>query len=111
KCSRPCLRRPENLAADELSLHPGLLVLFPSNFPLRPLPGGRRSRLGRAFRTAPITRQTESNRVWHAPRLHSRPATLPRGSVRLFLRSVLFCPAAAPVKDKTKPETAEREKP
>jgi len=37
-----------------------------------------RPRLGRAFRTAPVSRQTNTNRVWHSPRFHSRPATLPR---------------------------------
>ena len=41
-------------------------------------------RLGRAFRTAPVSRQTHPNPVWHSPRFHSRPATL------LRLRSVPF---------------------
>src|ERR1022692_4646506 len=35
-------------------------------------------RLGWAFRTAPVSRQTNPNRVWHSPRFHSRPATLRR---------------------------------
>ena len=35
-------------------------------------------RLGRAFRTAPVSRQTNPNPVWHSPRFHSRPATLLR---------------------------------
>src|ERR1017187_8087662 len=35
-------------------------------------------RLGRAFRTAPVSRQTKTNPVWHSPRFHSRPTTLLR---------------------------------
>ena len=52
-------------------------------------------RLGRAFRTAPISRQTDPNPVWHSPRFHSRPATLLRPPFCPFHRSVLFLPAAA----------------
>lgn len=53
-------------------------------FPLRPRPGGcrPRPRLERAFRAASVARQTRPNPVWHAPRFHSRPTTLPPGSVR-----------------------------
>src|ERR1017187_1148203 len=50
-------------------------------FPLRPLPGGRRlARLGRAFRTSPLSRQPKPNPVWHSPRPHS-PCPPPSPSV------------------------------
>jgi len=58
-------------------------------------------RLGRAFRTAPVSRQTDPNLVWHSPRFHSRPATLLRPPFCPFHRSVLFLPAAAQVKKET----------
>jgi hypothetical protein len=58
-------------------------------------------RLGRAFRTAPVSRQTNPNRVWHLPRFHSRPATLLRPPFCPFARVVLFFLAAALVKEKT----------
>src|SRR5713226_6342820 len=58
-------------------------------------------RLGRAFRTAPVSRQTNPNPVWHSPRFHSRPATLLRPPFCPFHRSVLFLPAAAQVKKET----------
>ena len=58
-------------------------------------------RLGRAFRTAPVSRQTNPNRVWHSPRFHSRPATLLRPPFCPFHRSALFLPAAAQVKKET----------
>jgi hypothetical protein len=58
-------------------------------------------RLGRAFRTAPVSRQTNPNRVWHSPRFHSRPATLLRPPLCPFHRSALFPPAAALVKKET----------
>ena len=57
-------------------------------------------RLGRAFRTAPVSRQTNPNPVWHSPRFHSRPATLLRPPFCPFHRSALFLPAAAQVKKK-----------
>ena len=60
-----------------------------------------RPRLGRAFRTAPVSRQTNPNPVWHSPRFHSRPATLLRSPFCPFRRSVLFLPAAAQVKEET----------
>src|SRR5580658_9397031 len=60
-----------------------------------------RPRLGRAFRTAPVSRQTNPNPVWHSPRFHSRPATLLRPPFCPFHRSVLFLPAAAQVKKET----------
>src|SRR5271165_3897176 len=41
-------------------------------------------RLGRALRTAPVSRQTKPNPVCHSPRFHSHPATL------TSLRSVPF---------------------
>src|SRR5580704_16168523 len=58
-------------------------------------------RLGRAFRTAPVSRQTNPNPVWHSPRFHSRPATLLRPPFCPFHRSALFLPAAALVKKET----------
>jgi hypothetical protein len=58
-------------------------------------------RLGRAFRTAPVSRQTKPNRVWHSPRFHSRPATLLRPPFCPFAHVVLFFLAAALVKEKT----------
>src|SRR5208337_4716337 len=58
-------------------------------------------RLGRAFRTAPVSRQTNPNPVWHSPRFHSRPATLLRPPFCPFHRSALFLPAAAQVKKET----------
>src|SRR5439155_8719758 len=58
-------------------------------------------RLGRSFRTAPISRQTNPNSVWHSPRFHSRPATLPRPPFCPFARVALFFLAAAQVKEKT----------
>src|SRR5467141_1054277 len=58
-------------------------------------------RLGRAFRTAPVSRQTKPNPVWHSPRFHSRPATLLRTLFCPFHRSALFLPAAALVKEET----------
>src|ERR1017187_10245801 len=71
-------------------------------FPLRPLPGGRRlARLGRAFRTAPLSRQTNPTRFWHSPRFHSRPANLLRPPFCPFARVGLFFLAAALVKEKT----------
>src|SRR5271169_408052 len=60
-----------------------------------------RPRLGRAFRTAPVSRQTNPNRVWHSSRFHSRPATLLRPPFCPFHRSALFLPAAAQVKKET----------
>src|SRR5271170_3448270 len=60
-----------------------------------------RPRLGQAFRTAPVSRQTNPNRVWHSPRFHSRPATLLRPPFCPFHRSALFLPAAALVKKET----------
>ena len=67
-------------------------------------------RLGRAFRTAPVSRQTNPNPVWHSPRFHSRPATLLRAPFCPLLRSGLFFPAAAQVKKKTSRKRREREK-
>jgi hypothetical protein len=67
-------------------------------------------RLGRAFRAAPVSRQTYRPRaVWHSPRFHSRPATLPG------LRSVPFTGSACffrcrSSEEKNKPIPAEREK-
>src|ERR1700732_279012 len=58
-------------------------------------------RLGRVLRTAPVSRQTNPNRVWHSPRFHSRPATLLRPPFCPFHRSALFLPAAAQVKKET----------
>ena len=58
-------------------------------------------RLGRAFRTAPVSRQTKTNAVWHSPRFHSRPATLLRPPFCPFHRSALFLSAAAQVKEET----------
>jgi len=58
-------------------------------------------RLGRAFRTAPVSRQTNPNPVWHSPRFHSRPATLLRTPFCPFHRSALFLPAGALVKKET----------
>src|ERR1700758_5421548 len=58
-------------------------------------------RLGRAFRTAPVSGQTNPKPVWHSPRFHSRPATLPRPPFCPFHRSALFLPAAALVKEET----------
>ena len=58
-------------------------------------------RLGRAFRTAPVSRQTNPYPVWHSPRFHSRPATLLRPPFRPFTSVVLFFLAAALVKEKT----------
>src|SRR5580704_10939200 len=58
-------------------------------------------RLGRLFRTAPVSRQTNPNPVWHSPRFHSRPATLLRPPFCPFHRSALFLPAAALVKEET----------
>src|SRR5580658_316469 len=58
-------------------------------------------RLGRAFRTAPFSRQTKPNRVWHSPRFPSRPATLLRPPFCPFARVALFFLAAAQVKEKT----------
>src|SRR5260370_37513362 len=58
-------------------------------------------RLGRAFRTAPVSRQTNPNLVWHSPRFHSRPATLLRPPFCPYHRSALFLPAAAQVKKET----------
>src|SRR5208282_409749 len=58
-------------------------------------------RLGRAFRTAPVSRQTKPKPVWHSPRFHSRPATLLRSPFCPFHRSALFLPAAAQVKKET----------
>jgi hypothetical protein len=63
--------------------------------------GAARPRLGRAFRTAPVSRQTEPNPVWHSPRFHSRPATLLRPPFCPFARVALFFLAAAQVKEKT----------
>src|ERR1700722_1936498 len=60
-----------------------------------------RPRLGRAFRTAPVSRQTNPHPVWHSPRFHSRPATLLRPPFCPFPRSALFLPAAAQVKEET----------
>src|SRR5580658_9855929 len=58
-------------------------------------------RLRRAFRTAPVSRQTTPYPVWHSPRFHSRPATLLRPPFCPFHRSALFLPAAALVKEET----------
>ena len=58
-------------------------------------------RLGRAFRTAPLSRQTKPDCVWHSPRFHSRPTTLPRPPFSSFARVGLFFLAAAQVKEKT----------
>src|SRR6202023_3456795 len=58
-------------------------------------------RLGRAFRTAPVSRQTNPKPVWHSPRFHSRPATLLRTPFCPFYRSALFLPATAQVKKET----------
>src|SRR6266446_9754172 len=58
-------------------------------------------RLGRAFRTAPVSRQTNPNPVWPSPRFHSRPASLLRPPFCPFHRSALFLPAAAQVKKET----------
>jgi hypothetical protein len=60
-----------------------------------------RPRLARAFRMAPVSRQTNLKPVWHSPRSHSRPATLPRTPFCPFHRSALFLPAAAQVKEET----------
>ena len=61
-------------------------------------------RLPRAFRMAPFSRQTNLNPVWHSPRSHSRPATLPRTPFCPFYRPALFLPAAAQVKEETSRE-------
>jgi hypothetical protein len=58
------------------------------------------SRLGRVLRTAPVSRQAKTNRVWHSPLFHSHPATF------TGLRSVPFTVPSvfdrcAPVKNKT----------
>jgi hypothetical protein len=58
-------------------------------------------RLGQAFLTAPVSRQTRLNCVWHSPRFHSRPAILLRTSFYPFARVDLFFLAAALVKEKT----------
>src|SRR5208337_3928446 len=73
--------------------------VFPPTAPFRV--DAAQSRLGRAFWTAPLSRQTDPNRVWHSPRFHSRPATLLRPPFCPFHRSVLFLPAAAQVKKET----------
>jgi|SRR5580704_996343 hypothetical protein len=52
--------------------------------------------LGRAFRTAPVSRQTNPNRVWRSPRFHSRPATLLRPPFCFFDRSALVPPMPLP---------------
>ncbi len=54
-----------------------------------------------ALRTAPLSRQTNPNRVWHSPRFPSRPATLLRPPFCPFARVALFFLAAALVKEKT----------
>jgi hypothetical protein len=58
-------------------------------------------RLGRAFRTAPVSRQTNPNRVWHSPRSHSRPATLLRPSFCPFHQCRLVFSRCALVKKNT----------
>ena len=67
-------------------------------------------RLGRAFRTAPVSRQTNPNPVWHSPRFHSRPATLLRSPFCPFRRSRLVSSRCRSSEGRNKPETAEREK-
>ena len=70
-----------------------------------------RPRLGRALRTAPVSRQTVNPKaVCHEPRFPSRPATLPRPPFCPLPRSALFFPAAAQVKKKTSRKRREREK-
>src|SRR5438876_9020434 len=79
--------------------------------PLQPPPGVRRSAAARAVARAdaPVSRQT-IKRVCHAPRRHSRPATLLRPPFCPLLRSGLFFLAAAQVKEKIKPEPARKGK-
>jgi hypothetical protein len=67
-------------------------------------------RLGRAFRTAPVSRQTNPDPVWHSPRFHSRPATLPRPPFCPFHRSRLVSSRCRSSEGRNKPKTAEREK-
>src|ERR1039458_10820521 len=67
-------------------------------------------RLGRAFRTAPVSRQTKPNRVWHSPRFHSRPATLLRPPFCPFHQYRLFFFPLAPVEEKKKRYPQKREK-
>src|SRR5882724_8052742 len=69
-----------------------------------------RPRLGRASRTAPVSRQTNPNPVWHEPRFHSRPATLPPGSVRPFHPFRLVLSRCRSCEEQNKPETAEKGK-
>src|ERR1700692_1626404 len=58
-------------------------------------------RLRRAFWTAPLSRQTKPNRVWHSARFRSRPATLLRPPFCPFTGVALFFLAAALVKENT----------
>src|SRR5450755_666306 len=58
-------------------------------------------RLGRALRTAPVSCQTNPNRVWHSPRFHSRPATLFRPPFCPFHQYRLVFSRCALVKKKT----------
>ena len=50
------------------------------------------------LRTAPVSRQTKPNRVWHSPLFHSCPATLLRTPFYPFACVVLFFLAVALVK-------------
>ncbi len=67
-------------------------------------------RLGRAFRTAPVSRQTKPNSVWHSPRFHSRPATLLRPPFCSLSPFRLVSSRCRSSEERNKPETAEREK-
>src|SRR5580698_8970280 len=67
-------------------------------------------RLGRAFRTAPVSRQTNPNPVWHSPRFHSRPATLLRPPFCPFRRFRLVSSRCRSSEGRNKPKTAERGK-
>lgn len=58
-------------------------------------------RLGRALRIAPLSRQTETKRVWHSPRFPSRPAILLRPPFCSFYQDRLVFSRFAPVKKKT----------
>src|SRR5580658_2221792 len=67
-------------------------------------------RLGRAFRTAPVSRQTNPNRVWHSPRFPSRPATLPPAFVLSLRPCRLVFPRCRSGERKNKPTPAEGKK-
>src|ERR1700691_4021142 len=67
-------------------------------------------RLGRAFRTAPVSRQTKPNRVWHSPRFPSRPATLLPASVLSLRPCRLVFPRCRSGERKNKPTPAEGKK-